>query len=137
MKGIASLIRVHRWKLDEKRRELSDLQDVLDDFMKQLVKLEQEMAREQTIARDNQDVGYSYANYSQAARDRQLNLNSSIEEIQGSIEIVEDEVAELYQELKKYEITKDTREKKARMEQQRKDQIALDDLSLDMYRRKK
>ncbi len=105
--------------------------------MKQLVKLEQEMAREQTIARDNQDVGYSYANYSQAARDRQLNLNSSIEEIQGSIEIVEDEVAELYQELKKYEITKDTREKKGRLEQQRKAQIALDDLSLDMYRRKK
>lgn len=137
MKGIANLIRVHQWKLDEKRQELSDLRDIHDDYVAQLVKLEQEMAREQEVAGENQDVGFSYAGYLQVARQRQGNLNSSLDELQNQIATAEDELADLFQELKKYEITRDLRDKRAKDERARKEQIAMDDLSIDIYRRKK
>lgn len=137
MKGIANLIRVHQWKLDEKRREVADLLSIHDDFMAQLAKLEVQMAREREVAGENQDVSFSYANYLQAAKLRQANLNSSLEDLQKQIDVAEDELAEQFQELKKYEISRDMRDKRALDERARKDQIALDDLSIDMYRRKK
>ena len=68
MKGLSNLIRLHKWKLDEKRRELTDMEQMRDSFMEQRAELEREQLREQELAGKDPDVNFAYSNYAALAR---------------------------------------------------------------------
>lgn len=136
MKGLESLIRVHKWKLDEKRRELGDFEKLRGGFLNQLNDLKMDLHREQEIATQHADVSFSFVSYARAMREQQDNLVASIEELDGKIEVLTDEVAVCFQELKKYEIAVDIRGTRQKYERQRTEQIELDDIAIDMHRRK-
>lgn len=137
MKGLNNLIRMHKWKLDEKRRELVDMEALRDEFSQQVDQLGLAHAREQQIAAEIPEVNFSYANFAIASRQQQENLAQSIAEIAGKIDMLSEEVADCFQELKKYEIVQDMREKKQKIAADRTAQIEQDDLAIDMYRRKR
>ena len=136
MKGLDSLIRVHKWKLDEKRRELVDFENLRAGFVKQLRALEDEQQREQDVAGSNLEVGFSFANYAAAAKEQRENFQASIEEVDSKIAVLNEEVTACYQELKKYQVALDARGVKEKYERNRVEQMSLDELAIDLHRRK-
>jgi flagellar biosynthesis chaperone FliJ len=136
MKGLDSLIRVHKWKLDEKRRELVDFENLRASFVKQLRSLEEQHQQEQTVAGDDPEIGFSFANYAAVAQQQQENIQASIDEVDAKITVLNDEVTACFQELKKYQVALEAREIKAKYERNRIEQMRLDELAIDLHRRK-
>lgn len=136
MKGLRALIRLHTWELDGKRRELADLQRVEDGFHAELRRLADDMVVEQEFAKDSESGVFAYGGFAAGVIYRRKQLAQSIAEIQVRIEAKREEVAEAYQELKRYEITLANREKQERLEQERLDQANLDEISLVQYQRR-
>jgi flagellar FliJ protein len=134
--GITNLIRIHKWKLDEKRRAISDMEHLLAGFQDQLAKLDREQEVEQRIASESAETGFAYANYAKAAKARRQNLIASIEETEQMVAIAQEEVAEIFQDLKKYEISEETRLRLLKEQQNKRLQEEMDALSIEMHRRK-
>ncbi len=134
--GITNLIRIHKWQLDEKRRAIGDMEHMLAGFKDQLAKLDREQEMELRVAGQNEETRFAYANYAKAAKIRRQNLIASITEAEQRIAEAQEEVAEIYQDLKKYEISEETRVRLLKEQQKKRLQQEMDAVSLDMYRRK-
>lgn len=136
MKGLPALIRLHTWQLDGKRRELADLERVEDQFHAEVRRLEDELVTEQAYAKESESGVFAYGAFANGVILRRQKLAHSIAEIQVRIEAKRGEVAEAYQELKRYEVTQANREKREKLEQERRDQANLDEISLVQYSRR-
>ncbi len=138
MKGLAALIRLHRWRLDEKRRELADLERLEDQFLADARRLEDEVAAEQEFAKNAGDeVGaFSYGGFAIGVIERRKRIAASIAEIRRRIDDKTAEVTDAFQELKRYEITQAERLKRERVVAERRAQAALDEMSLVQHQRR-
>jgi flagellar export protein FliJ len=136
-KGLDGMIRLHKWQLDEKRRQMTDLERMKDDLLQKKNKMAAALIAEQQNISDTNVVNINYANYAASIMERQENLDKSIEEIDVSIEDMKDELSEAFNELKKYETVQERKAERARVKQARKDQIALDEISAQMHRRQR
>ena len=58
MSTLDSLIRVNRWKLDERRRQLGELERLSERLGNEAIRLEQELASEQQVASASLEAGY-------------------------------------------------------------------------------
>jgi flagellar protein FliJ len=136
VKGLAALIRLHTWRLDEKRRELADLQRLEDQFLADLRRLEAEVAAEQEFAKTSDSGAFSYGGFAVGVIERRKRIEASIAEVRRRIEEKNDEVAEAFRELKRYEITQAERLKRQRAEAERRTQASLDEMSLIQHQRR-
>ncbi len=136
MAGMQNLIRVQKWKLDEKRREVTDLENLLANFNAQLTKLNNEQVKEQQLASSDPEASLLYANYAKAAKIRRENLMNSVEDMEEKIEVAREEMAEVFQELKKFEISEENRLRLLKEQQDKRQQAEMDAFSLEIYRRK-
>jgi flagellar protein FliJ len=136
VKGLAALIRLHTWRLDEKRRELADLQRLEDQFLEDGRRLEAEVVAEQEFAKTSDSGSFSYGGFAVGVIERRKRLEASIAEVRRRIEDKRAEVAEAFQELKRYEITQAERLKRERAEVERRTQASLDEISLIQHQRR-
>lgn len=136
MRGLSALIRLHRWQLDGKRRELADLERLEDQLIAEAQKLEDEVATEQEYAKESESGGYAYAGFAQGVIERRKRIQASIDDIREQIEAKREEVADAYRELKRYEVTLAEREKRQKLETERRAQAALDEVSLIQHERR-
>ena len=136
MKGLAALIRLHTWRLDEKRRELADLQRLEDQFLEDGRRLEAEMAAEQEFAKTSDSGALSYGGFAVGVIERRKRIEASVAEVRRRIDDKRAEVAEAFQELKRYEITQAERLKRERAEADRRTQADLDEISLMQHQRR-
>ena len=136
MKGLAALIRLHSWRLDEKRRELADLQRLEDQFLEDGRRLEAEVAAEQEFAKTSDAGSFSYGGFAVGVIERRKRIEASIAEVRRRIDDKRAEVAEAFQELKRYEITQAERLKRERAEADRRTQANLDEISLIQHERR-
>ena len=136
MSGLDSLIRLHRWKLEEKRRVLADLEALMDDLITRASDLEVEILNEQKAAAGSEEAGFAYAAYATEAIHRRGVLAQSAAELEEKIETARDDVKAAFQEAKKYEIAQERKLERERIVTARRERIAEDDVALDMFRRK-
>lgn len=136
MKGLAALIRLHNWRLDEKRRELADLQRLEDQFLEDGRRLDAEVAAEQEFAKTSDMGSFSYGGFAVGVIERRKRIEASIAEVRRRIDDKRAEVAEAFQELKRYEITQAERLKRERAEVERRAQANLDEISLIQHQRR-
>ncbi|MCH8189382.1 MAG: flagellar FliJ family protein [Proteobacteria bacterium] len=136
MSGLDSLIRLHRWKLEEKRRVLADLESLMDELRTRAGDLEVEILDEQKAAAGSEEAGFAYAAYATQAIHRRGILAQSAAELEGKIEAARDDVKEAFQEAKKYEIAQERKLERERIVMARRERIAEDDVALDIFRRK-
>ncbi len=134
MEGLRSLIRLQNWKVDEKRRELGVFEAQRANYVAAGVALEIEVVKEQEISlRDG--LTEHYGIYASKVIERREKLSSDIDDVDKEISVVHDQLSLLYQELKRFEISLERREKEAAAEELRKEQIELDEMSMNMQRR--
>ncbi len=136
MSGLDSLIRLHRWKLEERRRALAELEALMDDLRARARALEVEILNEQKAAAGSEETGFAYAAYANQAIHRRGILAQSATELEEKIGTARDDVKEAFQEAKKYEIAQERKLERERIVTARRERIDEDDMALDMYRRK-
>jgi len=135
MKGLPTLIRVRQWELEEKRRKLADLEGLAAQLDEAIQRLDDEVKMEQGIAQSSLEVNFAYAPYAQAAIERRRTLLASLDDVKQQIEAAHEEVTMAYQELKKYEVAQDNRRRRTRAEANRREQIVLDEIGIEGFRR--
>ena len=140
MKVRRSLIRLHKWQVDEKRKHLSDLLVLRDDLIARADDLAAKVRREQEVVRNLHgtatDVGYAYSAFSQSTRTQADNLRRSIDEILARISEAEEALAEAFKELKRQEIAAENQERREQAEREKKAQAEIDERAQESHRRK-
>jgi flagellar FliJ protein len=137
VRALPNLIRLSKWALDEARRKVSDLETLRVSFMKEVAELDDELGREQHAARGSMDSLITLQGYYQHVRERRGRLQRSIAEIDTALEHARDEAADAYREFKKYENAQENLVKRERAAADKRQQAELDEVGLDMHRRKR
>jgi flagellar export protein FliJ len=135
-KGLTSLIRLADANLNEKRRELNEIERQEEELRNRLDALETEKLREQQNARSMEFGAFAYSGYARGVIERRERIEAQIAAMQEPLEAARQAMSEAFQDLKRYEIALDLRVKSAKAEFERKDTIAMDEMSLNMHRRK-
>ena len=135
MKGLAALIRLHNWELDAKRRELADIEREQDALHDRIRRFDASVVEEQSFARDSESGMFAFVGYMRGVNQRRRQFQSEIVAMHERIEAKREEVAEAYQELKRYEITQAEILKREKLEADRRLQGELDEISLNQHRR--
>ncbi len=134
MKSLSTLIRLHKWKLNEEQRTLADLIGLSDDMRGQLGHIEQDLKTEGALVGESVDVARSYSAFLRSQLDRRRRIEASIAELGREIAVVEERVSSAFRQLKTYEISLERRHRNAALEQGRRDQSSLDEIALNMHR---
>ncbi len=137
MTALKSMIRVHQWMLDERRRNLADLQVFLDKLQGDLALLDQSLEAERAAAEASPEAGLAYPAFVAAALERRKKLCGTMEELAGQVEALRDEVAEAFAELKKYELAEQNQGRRDAAKRSRKQRLEADELGVSLYRRNK
>jgi flagellar FliJ protein len=135
MTALDSMVRVHRWVVDEKRRKLADLQTFVDKLKDDLIKLDEELETEREGAGRSDEAGLTYPAFVAAALERRSKLCETIANLEKEIEETREDVAESFRELKKFEMARTNQESQESAKQSRRDRLALDELGISIYRR--
>jgi len=125
-----SLIRLKKFQVDEKRRQVTQIEMMVADFERMASELDQQIEIEHQKTGISDVAHFAYSTFAKAARTRRDNLLESAEGMRGQLEAAQDALAEAIEELKKIELL-DQREHlreaaaEAKIEQAEFDEIAL------------
>lgn len=136
MNSLHSVIRVHRWQLDEKRRALADLESLAERLSLELRKLDNEVERERSGVDQGNGSGSDFANYLKAVQTRRDHLTESREQVERQIAAASKDIAESYRDLKKYEIVQSDRERNTQLRQRRRETALYDEIGVTAHNRR-
>jgi len=134
MRNKESLIRLHRFQVDERRRQVTDLEGMLEEFHRRENDLDRQVQHEQDKAGIT-DIGhFAYPMFAKSMLQRRENILQSIGEISKQLEVAKEVLADSYRDLKKFELVEENRKRRARKEAVRLDQKEMDEVSLSIHR---
>lgn len=134
MRGLAGLIRLHRWKLDERRKKLADMETLAVELRAQLVRLDETLKAEAELSATSLDAARSFSAYMAAETERRSRLTATIAELERELAAARDEVAQAFRELKTYEITLENRRNQKASRERRRQQAVLDEVGRNIFR---
>ena len=136
-KDLHSLIRLQGWQVDEKRRKLGEQLRIVESLENRVRQLQEEVVREQAAASESpEEAGVIYGSFAIAVIDERKNLAESIEKAEEAVAFARDELREVYQQQRKYEMTQEARDEKEEKERKRLEQIDLDEIAAENFRQK-
>lgn len=135
MRSKESLIRLHRFQVDEKRRHVTEIETMIADFSRKQAELEQQITAEQERSGISDVTHFAYPTFAKAARERCENLAKSIAELEEQLSAAKDELSEAYAELKKFELLQEKENVRVKTELAARDQAEMDEIGLAMHRR--
>ncbi|HYD31805.1 MAG TPA: flagellar export protein FliJ [Azospirillaceae bacterium] len=133
---LKALIRYHKWRLDEKRRALADLHSLAERLREQLAALEAEIKAEQDAARQSTEAALTFANYIAQANFRKKTLASSIAQVDRQIDVATDEMSEVFQEVKRYEIAQEERNRREKEKIRQRETAMFDEVAASGFQRR-
>jgi len=136
VKTVSTLIRLAKLEVDNRRRLLADLLEQDAAFDRAIDRLDGEVAAERQKARDNPEYGAGYAAYSKHAANRRKALVDRKAALAVDIDAARGRLAEAFEEQKKYEITADRQEEAETAEENKREQLDLDELGLQSHARR-
>jgi flagellar FliJ protein len=126
MKSRDTLIRLKRFHVDEKRRQVAQIEAMIADFQRMASDLDREISVEQTRAGIDDPGHFAYPTYAKAAMARRDNLVQSADNLKGQLEDARAQLAEAFEELKKVEILEERDQVRERAAEGRVEQAELD-----------
>lgn len=128
-KDFKTLIRMRKWALDDKRRELGEMQGVLNNLLAEKNALEKAVVEEQKVAAENPELaGFAYGSFASAVIAERTALVKRISDQEAKIDAFRDEVADAFKAVKTAEIAERNRVEAERAEEDRKEQAELDEI---------
>lgn len=136
-KDMNALIRLHKWTVDEKQRELGVLQTRESQLIAEGQQLERQMAEERRIAAANPTVaGFLFGAFAVDYRRRQEELAAQLQALRQEIEAARDRLADAFRRLKVYEEVQKNRATQEKKEEAHKEQVILDEIGQVQHRMK-
>ncbi|MBL8697232.1 MAG: flagellar FliJ family protein [Alphaproteobacteria bacterium] len=137
MRGLETLIRVKRWEIDGLRRTVAEAESLVARRQEEAARFEIAVVREQQQARADEVGAYGYAaGYASAVIATRADLSRALAAAESHAAEARDRLAEAYAELKRFEIVQEAREKRAQLAEQRRETIQLDELGIELHRRR-
>jgi len=136
MSGLDQLMRLQRWTLDEKRRQATDLELLIERLVQDIIKLDEQVEREIEASRANLELQRALPGYRQVMKGRRERMDKSLVDLRGELEKLREQITEAFSDLKKTEQTVKNREQRQRLAERRKDQAISDEVGLQLHRRK-
>ena len=130
MKSRDSLIRLKRFQVDEKRRQVNQLEMMIAEFTRMVGDLDDQIVSEQNRVGIHDIAHFAYPTFAKAAMGRRDNLKASIKELEDKLEGARDELSEAVEELKKVELIEERDQTRERAERDAAEQDALDDVAM-------
>ena len=138
-KSLKTLLRVHEWNVEQKRRQLGKVVSSISILDTKLKQLQNELTEEQLFAKESPiEAGSFYPNYGKSVILQRNRIGEAKAGLEMKAEAIREDLNLAYNELKKFEVISAERAKQEKQELERKEQIILDDLGLEsVYRKKK
>jgi flagellar FliJ protein len=136
MSALESLIRLHRWQLDERRRQLADLDGLAEKLSQEQARLTAEEKSEQAVALASREAAFTYGEYARQLVERRQRIEQSLASVREQVALARENLAETYREVKRYEIASANRAQQQRKRLARQQQRTLDEIGIDNYRRR-
>ena len=135
MSTLDSLIRLHRWQVDERRRQLAELEALALKLRQELARLAEEHTNEQAAAGTSFLARHVYPGYLRRAMERQKTLEQSLAETEAQTLGARDALAAAFQELKRYEVASASRERLRISAAARRERLETDAVAIANFRR--
>jgi len=127
-RGLAGLIRLHRWRLDEKRETVAELERLAARLRHELSDLDRHFADHQNLA-VAPPAGTSIDDHPAAvAIARRAKLTASLMEVEGRIRGALNEVAHAAREIEKFDLVKARRERALKERERHREPAGVDSL---------
>jgi len=132
MKTRDSLIRLKRFQVDEKRRQLAQIESMIAEFNRMADELDDQIRSEQERVGITDVTHFAYPTFAKAAADRRDNLRNSAHELDDQLQRAQDELSEAIEELKKFEQLEERDQQRERSAQEIAEQEQLDEVAARM-----
>jgi flagellar FliJ protein len=86
MKSRDSAIRMLRFKAEERRRQVGQIEAMIEEFVRMVSDLDMEIAAEHRRTGIEDEKHFAYSTFARAARQRRANLQVSIDDLQSQLE---------------------------------------------------
>ena len=129
MKTRDSLIRLKRFQVDEKRRQLAQIESMVAEFNRMADELDDQIRSEQERVGITDVTHFAYPTFAKAAADRRDNLRNSAHEMDDQLQRAQDEHSEAIEELKKFEQLEERDQMRERSAQELAEQDQLDEIA--------
>jgi flagellar export protein FliJ len=137
MSGLDQMLRLQKWTLDEKRRQATDLEALIERLRGDIRRLDDEVANEVEAARNDLELQRVLPDYKKMMVERRERIEKSIADLTAELDKLRDQIMESFAELKKTEQTIANRQQRQRLAQRRREQNRADEVGLQLHRRKK
>jgi flagellar export protein FliJ len=137
MSGLDQMLRLQKWTLDEKRRQATDLEALIERLRGDIRRLDEEVANEVEAARNDLELSRMLPDYKKTMAQRRARIEKSVADLTGELDKLRDQIMESFAELKKTEQTIANRAQRQRVAQRRREQNRADEVGLQLHRRKK
>lgn len=107
MKAREGLMRAKRFKAEEKRRQVGQIESMIAEFERMAQELDYQVAAEQERSGIHDTGHFAYPTTAKAAIQRRDNLLASTNELRERLHVAESECSEALEELAKYEAIAD------------------------------
>lgn len=136
MRGLKTLVKLQKTRVDEQRQVLAKLQTHLDRVNKDIVNFEAIKERERIIFKRNPELGMTYGEFVKFAIVRTQELEKSRKAAESAVEMARDRLAQLFEEQKRYEIAIENRKAEIKKEENRRETVTFDEIGSVSYARK-
>lgn len=104
MRSRETLLRLHRFRTEEKRRQVMDIEGMINDFMRKFDDLDAQVKFEESRNGVSDPAHFNYSLAAKAARGRRDNLMRSIGELRDQLADAQTALADEERELRKVEL---------------------------------
>ena len=137
-KELNTLIRLHKYRVDEKQRSLGALLGEVAILETKSRNLEYEIISEQQTASAAPDsVGMFYGVYAKEVVNKRKEILEKIANVELQIKEIQEAMRVEYKDLKIFEITQERRNQITALEVAKIEQSTLDELGLETHRRRR
>jgi flagellar export protein FliJ len=126
MKSRETLIRLKRFQVDEKRRQVTQLESMINEFERMAHELDVQIEAEQTRSGIHDVTHFAYPTFAKAARTRRDNLLASAGELKAQLVDARNALADAFEDLKKVELLEERDREAERSVASARDQAEMD-----------
>lgn len=127
---LATLVRLHRWRLDEQRRLLGEAVRKLGDAEQCVQALDEEVGLEQQVARDAFESTVFYGSYVLATVARRNDAVQGVANAQAAVAERRASLTTAWQTLRTFELAEESRRERYEQEVARRERWQLDEIAV-------
>lgn len=130
-----ALIKMHRFQVDEMRRNLAGLEAMLSDFRKKEEELEVQVRYEKERAGVSDVAQFAYPSFARTVLDRRENLSESVRALNLQVDEAKRDLTDAFRELKRIELLEESNQQRDKKTREKKEQTHLDEVASSGHQR--